>query len=88
MLALTVDGDGNTKQFIFRACFIDPFQGLVMAKFAQGKGFKTAFIMYDQGNDYVRGLAEAFEAVLHRNGRNQSLARKPTPPPTPTSRRS
>ena len=66
--AVTVDADGNTKQFIFRACFIDPFQGMVMAKFAQGKGFKTAFIMYDQGNDYVRGLAEAFEASFTEMG--------------------
>jgi branched-chain amino acid transport system substrate-binding protein len=59
--SVTVDKDGKVKPFIFRACFIDPFQGLVMAKFAQGKGYKTAFIMFDQGNDYVRGLAEAFE---------------------------
>jgi branched-chain amino acid transport system substrate-binding protein len=58
---VTINKDGSTKQYVFRACFIDPFQGLVMAKFAQGKGYKTAFIMYDQGNDYVRGLAEAFE---------------------------
>jgi branched-chain amino acid transport system substrate-binding protein len=58
---VTVDKDGKVKPFTFRACFIDPFQGLVMAKFASGKGFKTAFIMYDQGNDYTRGLAEAFE---------------------------
>jgi branched-chain amino acid transport system substrate-binding protein len=58
---VTVDKDGKVKPFTFRACFIDPFQGLVMAKFAAGKGFKTAFIMYDQGNDYTRGLAEAFE---------------------------
>lgn len=67
-VALTVDGDGNTKQFIFRACFIDPFQGKVMAKFGQGQGFKNAFIMYDQGNDYVRGLAEAFEASFTEMG--------------------
>jgi branched-chain amino acid transport system substrate-binding protein len=59
--SVTVDKDGNVKPYVFRACFIDPFQGLVMAKFATGKGFKTAFIMLDQGNDYVRGLAEAFE---------------------------
>jgi branched-chain amino acid transport system substrate-binding protein len=65
---LTVDGDGNTKQFIFRACFIDPFQGKVMAKFGQGQGFKNAFIMYDQGNDYVRGLAEAFEVSFTELG--------------------
>lgn len=58
---VTTNADGTAKQYIFRACFIDPFQGLVMAKFATEKGFKTAFIMLDQGNDYVRGLAEAFE---------------------------
>jgi branched-chain amino acid transport system substrate-binding protein len=58
---VTLNKDGSTKQYVFRACFIDPFQGLVMAKFAQSKGYKTAFIMFDQGNDYVRGLAEAFE---------------------------
>ncbi len=61
---VTVDKDGKVKPFTFRACFIDPFQGLVMAKFAQGKGYKTAFIMFDQGNDYVRGLAEAFEKAF------------------------
>ena len=33
---LTIDKDGKAKQYIFRACFIDPFQGLVMAKFACG----------------------------------------------------
>jgi branched-chain amino acid transport system substrate-binding protein len=58
---VTLNVDGSTKEFVFRACFIDPFQGLVMAKFATDKGFKTAFIMADQGNDYVRGLAEEFE---------------------------
>jgi branched-chain amino acid transport system substrate-binding protein len=58
--SVTVDKNGNVKPFTFRACFIDPFQGLVMAKFASSKGYKTAFVMYDQGNDYVRGLAEAF----------------------------
>ena len=58
---VTLNVDGSTKKYVFRACFIDPFQGLVMAKFATEKGFKTAFVMADQGNDYVRGLAEQFE---------------------------
>lgn len=66
--AVTVDKDGKTKPFTFRACFIDPFQGLVMAKFAMAKGYKSAFIMFDQGNDYVRGLAEAFEKAWTENG--------------------
>jgi branched-chain amino acid transport system substrate-binding protein len=65
---VTLNADGSTKKFVFRACFIDPFQGLVMAKFALGKGLKTAFIMFDQGNDYVRGLAEAFEKAFTEAG--------------------
>jgi branched-chain amino acid transport system substrate-binding protein len=65
---VTVDQNGKVKPYTFRACFIDPFQGLVMAKFALSKGYKTAFIMFDQGNDYVRGLAEAFEKAFTDNG--------------------
>jgi branched-chain amino acid transport system substrate-binding protein len=56
------------KPYTFRACFIDPFQGTVMAKFALQQGKKTAFIMMDQGNDYVRGLAEFFEKAYTAAG--------------------
>jgi branched-chain amino acid transport system substrate-binding protein len=65
---VTINADGTAKPYTFRACFIDPFQGKVMAKFALGKGFKTAFIMYDQGNDYTVGLATAFEQIFTENG--------------------
>lgn len=65
---VTKNADGTTKQYVFRACFIDPFQGKVGAAFALKKGFKTAFIILDQGNDYVRGLAEAFEASFTAGG--------------------
>ena len=65
---VTVNADGSTKAYIFRACFIDPFQGLVGANFAWGKGMKTAFIMLDQANDYVKGLAEAFEKAFTAQG--------------------
>lgn len=66
--SVTLNPDGSTKQYIFRACFIDPFQGLVMAKFALAQGKKTAFIMFDKGNDYVLGLAEAFEESFTAGG--------------------
>ncbi len=66
---VTVDANGVTKPYIFRACFIDPFQGFVGAKFAMEKlGAKTAFIMLDQANDYVKGLAEAFEKTFTESG--------------------
>lgn len=66
--AVTLNPDGSTKQYVFRACFIDPFQGLVMAKFALSQGKKTAFVMFDKGNDYVLGLAEAFEKSFTEGG--------------------
>ena len=47
--------------FIFRACFIDPFQGVVGAGFAYGTlESRRAAILYDAGADYNTGLAEAF----------------------------
>lgn len=66
---VTTKIDGSTKPFTFRACFIDPFQGTVGAKFAmENLKAKTAFVMFDQGNDYVRGLAEAFEEAFTKAG--------------------
>lgn len=47
--------------FIFRTCFIDPFQGQVMAKFAfDDLHAKTAAVLYNIGDDYSKGLAQAF----------------------------
>jgi len=67
--SVTVDKNGATKAYIFRACFIDPFQGKVGATFAVNSlKAKNAFIMFDQSNDYVKGLAEAFEATFTQLG--------------------
>ncbi|HUI69758.1 MAG TPA: ABC transporter substrate-binding protein [Spirochaetia bacterium] len=67
--AVTVDKNGATKPYIFRACFIDPFQGKVGATFAfNNLKAKKAFVMADQSNDYVKGLAEAFEATFTQLG--------------------
>ena len=66
---VTVGKDGKVKDYIFRACFIDPFQGKVGAKFAlDNLKAKTTFIMLDQANDYVKGLAEVFEKEFTAGG--------------------
>jgi len=66
---VTVDANGNTKPYAFRACFIDPFQGQVGAKFAyETIGARKAFLMLDQANDYVKGLAEEFEKAFKELG--------------------
>ncbi len=65
---VTVGSDGKTKAYIFRACFTDELQGKIGAKVAVDKGYKTAFLMLDQANDYVKGLSEFFEKYFTEAG--------------------
>jgi branched-chain amino acid transport system substrate-binding protein len=64
----------NTKvtevgDFISRVCFIDPFQGAVMAKFsANTLKAKTAAILGDVNSDYSKGLTQSFEEEFTRLG--------------------
>jgi len=61
--------DGKRKDFMFRACFIDPFQGKVMAKFAREALFKEkAAVLYDASNDYSKGIAEYFSDAFRLMG--------------------
>lgn len=57
--------------YIFRVCFIDPFQGLVMAKFARGTlKAGTAAVFTDTKSDYSKGLARFFkESFTSQGGR-------------------
>jgi branched-chain amino acid transport system substrate-binding protein len=49
------------NDWYFRICFIDPFQGTVMAKYAYDTlGAKTAVIVQEVSNDYSVGLAKFF----------------------------
>ncbi len=55
--------------FVFRVCFIDPFQGQVMADFAMGHlKAKTAAILRDQKSDYSMGLADFFIKRFQEKG--------------------
>ena len=66
---ITVDAKGKTNPYVFRACFIDPFQGTVGGKFAaENLKAKNAAILYDIGNDYSVGLTENFEASFTAAG--------------------
>lgn len=49
------------NDYYFRVCFIDPFQGTVMANYAFNKlGAKKAAIIQEVSNDYSVGLAKFF----------------------------
>ncbi|MBW1721992.1 MAG: ABC transporter substrate-binding protein [Deltaproteobacteria bacterium] len=50
------------RPFVFRGCFLDPFQGPVVANFITKEfGFKKAAVLYDVASDYPKGLAEFFK---------------------------
>ena len=66
----TVDSkSGNPKKFVFRACFTDPFQGRVIAKFVlDNLKFKKAAVLYDVASEYNKGIAEVFKETFEKSG--------------------
>ena len=65
---VTVDKDGVVYDYAFRVCFIDDFQGTLMAQFALESGYLTAAIYKDNSSDYGKGLAAAFKASFEAGG--------------------
>lgn len=70
--AVTLDND-----YYFRVCFIDPFQGTVMANYATDKlGAKTAAIIQDVQQDYSVGLSNYFEKAFKKTNGEKSIVAK------------
>ncbi len=62
------------NDYYFRACFIDPFQGKVMAEYAFQNGFKKVAIVQEVSNDYSVGLAKFFrEEFVKLTGDENSI---------------
>lgn len=60
------DTTGN-RPYVFRGCFLDPFQGPVLANFITEEfGFKKAAVLYDVASDYPKGLAEFFKIAWEK----------------------
>lgn len=61
--------DGKTRAYNYRACFIDPFQGTVMASFAYNDlGVRKAAVLVDNTSDYSKGLAKFFTEKFANKG--------------------
>lgn len=61
--------DGKRKDYMFRACYTDSFQGTVMANFARNTLHAvTSAVLYDASNDYSKGIAEVFRDAFARLG--------------------
>ena len=57
------------KEYVFRACFIDPYQGAAAATYAYNKlDMKKAAILIDVANDYCVGLANFFKQSYKKLG--------------------
>ncbi|MBS7221164.1 MAG: ABC transporter substrate-binding protein [Clostridiales bacterium] len=54
----------NGNDWYFRTCFIDPFQGTVMANYAIQNGYKTAAVITQLGDDYSSGLGSFFKTAF------------------------
>ncbi len=60
---------GLPKKYVFRACFIDSFQGRVVARFAfENLKAKTVAVLYDVASEYNKGVAEVFKANYTKLG--------------------
>ncbi len=64
------------RPYVFRGCFLDPFQGPVVANFITEEfGFTKAAVLYDVASDYPKGLAEVFkEAWEKKHGEGSIVA--------------
>ena len=57
------------NDYYFRVCFLDPFQGSVMASFAMEEfGAKKAYVLSMLGDDYTVGLAKNFVKAFEAAG--------------------
>jgi len=66
---VTVDKAGTTHKYIFRVCFIDTYQGIVIADFVYDRlKARKAAILYDIGSDYSQWLARYFEDAFVKRG--------------------
>lgn len=54
--------------YIFRMCFVDPYQGEAMAKYLASTGVKRAALLIDVKSDYSTGLAKFFRETFTQNG--------------------
>lgn len=71
MITASATGEDVTQAGtnMYRVCFIDPYQGKLMANYASQKlSAKTAAIIYDNGDPYSTGIADAFEAAAKELG--------------------
>lgn len=67
---LTVGDNGDERDVrynVFRACFYDSYQGTYMGQYAATQGVKKAYVLYNNDEDYSKGLKDAFVETATAN---------------------
>lgn len=67
---LTVGDNGDERDVrynVFRACFYDSYQGTYMGQYAAAQGVKKAYVLYNNDEDYSKGLKDAFVETAAAN---------------------
>ncbi|MBP1865843.1 branched-chain amino acid transport system substrate-binding protein [Clostridium tetanomorphum] len=66
---VTVDSHGKVRDYIFKTCFSDSFQGVILANFAvEDLKSKNAAILMDTTSDYSKGLSKSFKETYSKLG--------------------
>ena len=68
---LTVGDKGDEREVrynIFRACFYDSYQGKFMGEYAAQEGVKKAYVLYNNDEDYSKGLKDSFVKAAQAGG--------------------
>ena len=64
----TNPGVTSLCDYYWRICYIDPFQGTVMANFAMEQGAQNAYVLTQLGDDYSTGLGFYFQQAFESLG--------------------
>lgn len=66
---VTVDSNGKVREFVFKTCFSDSFQGVMMSNFAyKDLNAKKAVVLVDTTSDYSKGLTKNFKETYKQLG--------------------
>lgn len=66
---VTIDSNGKVRDYIFKTCFSDSFQGVILANFAvEDLKLMNAAVLMDTSSDYSKGLTKSFKETYTKLG--------------------
>lgn len=60
--------NNKLNESVFRTCFIDSYQGTILAKLAKDKGYKKVVVLQNEGDAYSQGICQSFSSGASEYG--------------------